>query len=115
MEETKHQNMIVQIQDVEQEQKEKQIKKIESGVIHDGKKYLYEQDETWDCLCLKCDKDFILHLTRVIISGSVLAFCMIQLAAGQGDNAFYSSTLSLILGAFLGAQQAQQTQAQQRN
>lgn len=84
----------------------KQIKKLEEGVYHDGDKHLYEEppDEQWDCLCLKCDKDLILHLTRVMISGSVLAFCMVQLANGKGDSAFYSSTLSLILGAFLSVQ-----------
>ena len=85
----------------------KEIKKLENGVYHDGEKHLYSDppDVEWNCCgCLSCDKDLIVYLSRVLISSSVLAFCMIQLANGKGDNAFYSSTLSLILGAFLGAQ-----------
>ena len=72
-------------------------------IVSNREKQEQEEEEVWDCLCLHCDKELVLHLTRVLISSSVLAFCMLQLANGNGDNAFYSSTLSLILGAFLGA------------
>jgi len=83
------------------------IKKITSGVYHNGEKTLYEQppDEEWNCCgCMNCDKDLIIHLTKVGISSAVLGFCMVMLMNAKGDSAFYSSTISLILGTFLGSQ-----------
>ena len=95
-----------------EEQREKiepKIKKIQDGVYHDGEKMLYETapDEQWDCLCMRCDKELLEHLTKVLISGSVLSFCMLMLWTQNGDSAFYSSTISLILGTFLGTQMTQ--------
>lgn len=82
---------------------------VEKGVIKDEKRYLYEPDESFDCMCIHCDKELIIHLTKLLISGTVLLFSMGMLWSKNGDTAFYSSTISLILGTFLGTQMKKNT------
>ena len=48
-----------------------------------------------------CDKPLCTFLAKFAISSVVLGFCMVQLVQGNGDSAFYSSTVSLILGTYL--------------
>ena len=67
---------------------------------------LFEPDEefTVKTCCgqvTSCDKPLLEFLARFAISTSVLAFCFVQLASGVGDSAYYSATVSLVLGTFL--------------
>ena len=67
---------------------------------------LHEPDEefTVKTCCgqvTSCDKPLLEFLARFAISTSVLAFCFVQLASGVGDSAYYSATVSLVLGTFL--------------
>ena len=48
-----------------------------------------------------CDKPLCTFLARFVISSVVLGFSMVMLVQGEGDSAFYSSTVSLILGTYL--------------
>lgn len=89
------------------ENKEINIKKKSSGVYHDGKKLLYEADEEFElrsCCGSMCtvDKPFLEFLAKTIVSLSVLGFCFIQLSKGS-QSEFASSTISLILGTYLGS------------
>jgi len=79
------------------------IVKIDSGIIHDGEKYLYKQDKEWQCACLSGDKDLIIFIFKCLISGAVLGFCMFMLIRKSTDG-FYISTISLILGGVMGSQ-----------
>jgi len=103
MEETKNEN------DVESQQKVniESITKKEDGIYHDGKKLLYEADEEFElksCCGSMCtvDKPFLEFLAKTIVSLSVLGFCFIQLTNGE-QSEFASSTISLILGTYLGS------------
>jgi hypothetical protein len=87
--------------------KDKIIKK-SSGIYHDEHgKLLYKPDRTFDCLCLKCDKELIVHLTKLLISLIILLFSMLMLYSNRGDSAFYCSIISLVLGTFLGTHMKQ--------
>lgn len=84
------------------------IKKIESGVFHNEHgKLLYKPDEEFEVnsccgsMC-RCDKPLMEFLAKTIVSLSVLTFCFIQLSKGS-QSEFASSTISLILGTYLGA------------
>ena len=50
-----------------------------------------------------CDRELMEFIAKFLVSSAVLAFCMLQLANEQGDSAFLSSTISLILGTYLGS------------
>ena len=70
----------------------------------DGK--LFEPDEEYDMrMCCgqvtSCDKGLMEFLAKTVVSLSVLSFCFIQLSQGQ-QSEFASSTISLILGTYLG-------------
>lgn len=78
-----------------------QIVKKESGVYHDGKRLLYEPDETFKSCCFEVDKDCVYYCGKMIISISVLAFSFLMLQNPANDVAFYTSTISLLLGHFL--------------
>ena len=84
------------------------IKKLESGVFHDEHgKLLYKPDEEFElksCCGSMCqvDKPFMEFLAKTIVSLSVLSFCFIQLSKGS-QSEFASSTISLILGTYLGS------------
>ena len=58
-----------------------------------------------------CDKPFCTFLAKFAISSVVLGFCMVMLVQGEGDSAFYSSTISLILGTYLSESGSSSTQA----
>jgi hypothetical protein len=62
--------------------------------------------ETWRSGCVEIDKPFVEYLGKVACAAAVLAFSFYQLGTGHGDQAYYSSTISLILGTFLGASHA---------
>jgi len=86
----------------------KQIQKIESGVFHNEHgKLLYKPDEEFEVnsccgsMC-RCDKPLMEFLAKTVVSLSVLTFCFIQLSKGS-QSEFASSTISLILGTYLGA------------
>ena len=70
----------------------------------DGK--LFEPDEEYEMrMCCgqvtSCDKGLMEFLAKTLVSLSVLSFCFIQLSQGQ-QSEFASSTISLILGTYLG-------------
>lgn len=88
--------------------KQNKIVKKESGVFHDEHgKLLYAPDEEFEvrsCCGSMCsvDKPFLEFLAKTIVSLSVLGFCFVQLSKGS-QSEFASSTISLILGTYLGA------------
>ena len=70
----------------------------------DGK--LFEPDIQYEArMCCgqvtSCDKGLMEFLAKTVVSLSVLSFCFIQLSQGQ-QSEFASSTISLILGTYLG-------------
>ena len=70
----------------------------------DGK--LFEPDEEFEMrMCCgqvtTCDKALMEFLAKTVVSLSVLSFCFIQLSNGE-QSEFASSTISLILGTYLG-------------
>ena len=70
----------------------------------DGK--LFEPDEDFEMrMCCgqvtSCDKGLMEFLAKTVVSLSVLSFCFIQLSKGD-QSEFASSTISLILGTYLG-------------
>ena len=70
----------------------------------DGK--LFEPDEEYEMrMCCgqvtSCDKGLMEFLAKTVVSLSVLSFCFVQLSQGQ-QSEFASSTISLILGTYLG-------------
>ena len=86
----------------------KEITKKEDGIFHDEHgKLLYKADEEFEVkTCCgpttTCDKSLMEFLAKTIVSLSVLGFCFIQLTNGQ-QSEFASSTISLILGTYLGS------------
>ena len=79
------------------------LKKLEEGVYHTGDKVLYEAppDEEWNCCCIKGDKELCVFLFKCGIMSAVLGFCFVMLVNDNKD-AFYISTISLILGGVMG-------------
>ena len=81
-------------------------------ITEDGKlqQMLHEPDVTYDvAFCCggrttSCDKGLLEFLAKTTVSFSVLSFCFISLLNNSGDSAFLSSTISLILGTYLGSQ-----------
>jgi hypothetical protein len=70
----------------------------------DGK--LFEPDIQYEArMCCgqitTCDKGLAEFLAKTVVSLSVLSFCFIQLSNGE-QSEFASSTISLILGTYLG-------------
>ena len=86
------------------------LKKLDPGVYEhpDGKRLLFQPDDEFEArLCCgqvtSCDKGLMEFLAKTVVSLSVLSFCFIQLSQGQ-QSEFASSTISLILGTYLGGQ-----------
>ena len=84
------------------------LKKLDPGVYEhpDGQRMLFQPDENFEArMCCgqvtSCDKGLMEFLAKTIVSLSVLSFCFIQLSQGQ-QSEFASSTISLILGTYLG-------------
>ena len=84
------------------------LKKLDPGVYEhpDGKRMLYQPDDEFEArMCCgqvtTCDKGLMEFLAKTVVSLSVLSFCFIQLSQGQ-QSEFASSTISLILGTYLG-------------
>jgi len=77
------------------------IVKKESGVYHDGKRLLYEPDEEFKSCCFDCDKEFVFYIGKMSISLLVLSFSFLMLQNPANDVAFYTSTISLLLGHYL--------------
>ena len=80
-----------------------------TSVAVNGKRMLHEPDESYDVkMCCgpttSCDKGLLEFIAKTMVSGSVLTFCFVSLLNGLGDSAFLSSTISLILGTYLGGQ-----------
>jgi hypothetical protein len=86
----------------------KEIIKIESGVFQHPEhgKLLFKPDDEFEmrtcCGVTSCDKPLMEFLAKTIVSLSVLTFCFIQLSKGS-QSEFASSTISLILGTYLGS------------
>lgn len=89
----------------------KELKQIESGVFqHPDGNLLYKPDDEFEMrTCCgnvtSCDKPLMEFLAKTVVSLSVLTFCFIQLSKGS-QSEFASSTISLILGTYLGSTQA---------
>lgn len=86
---------------------EPQIQKKDDHVVVDGKKYQFEPDEEFSvksCCGSNClvDKPFLEFLAKTVVSLSVLGFCFLQLSQAK-QSEFASSTISLILGTYLGS------------
>tara|TARA_Y100000015_G_C2358384_1_gene74067 strand:+ start:231 stop:587 length:357 start_codon:yes stop_codon:yes gene_type:complete len=86
------------------------LEKLESGVFKHPEhgKLLYKPDDEFEIkTCCgnvtSCDKPLMEFLAKTIVSLSVLGFCFIQLSQGRGDSSYLSSTISLILGTYLGS------------
>ena len=67
---------------------------------------LFEPDQEYEMrMCCgqvtTCDKGLMEFLAKTVVSLSVLSFCFIQLSNGE-QSEFASSTISLILGTYLG-------------
>ena len=73
------------------------------AAVDDSPTPRFEPDVTWESGCLRMDKDFVRYLGKLVVSGAVLAFSFVQLTRQGVDVAYYSSTVSLILGTFLGS------------
>ena len=85
------------------------LAKVNPGVFRhpDGKRLLFQPDEDFEMrMCCgqvtTCDKGLMHFLAKCIVSFSVLSFAMYQLSRGQ-QSEFASSTISLILGTYLGS------------
>jgi len=88
------------------------LKKIESGIFEHpvNGKLLYKPDDEFElksCCGSFCtvDKPFLEFLAKTVVSLSVLTFCFVQLSKGS-QSEFASSTISLILGTYLGSTSA---------
>ena len=86
---------------------QKIIKK-DSETFHDEHgRLLFKPDDEYSvksCCGSMCevDKPFMEFIAKTIVSLSVLGFCFIQLTNGE-QSEFASSTISLILGTYLGS------------
>ena len=85
------------------------LAKVDPGVFRhpDGKRLLFEPDEEFQVkTCCgpvtSCDKGLMEFLAKTVVSLSVLSFCFLQLSQGL-QSEFASSTISLILGTYLGS------------
>ena len=81
---------------------------------------LHEPDESFDVTfcCARgnrtsCDKALLEWFAKTLVSGSVLTFCFWQLANNNGSSEYYTSSISLIIGTYLGTHQASQKKAKQ--
>ncbi len=93
---SKKNNIIV---DIENQNK---IVKKESGVYQDlHGKLLYEPDEEFKSCCFSIDKECAYYIGKMTISLCVLAFSFLMLQNPANDVAFYTSTISLLLGHYL--------------
>jgi len=117
MKKAKNKNIKIEMGEKKEEQKEEKkeenkkvnkIEKVDSGIFHDDHgKLLYKPDEEYElksCCGSACqvDKGYMEFLAKTIVSLSVLTFCFIQLSKGS-QSEFASSTISLILGTYLGS------------
>lgn len=84
------------------------IIKTDSGVLHDEHgRLMYQPDDEFEarsCCGSMCtvDKPFLEFIAKSLVSLSVLGFCFMQLTKGS-QSEFASSTISLILGTYLGS------------
>ena len=81
---------------------------------------LHEPDESFDVTfcCARgnrtsCDKALLEWFAKTLVSGSVLTFCFWQLANNNGSSEYYTSSISLIIGTYLGTHQASQKKPKQ--
>ena len=81
---------------------------------------LHEPDESFDVTfcCTRgnrtsCDKALLEWFAKTLVSGSVLTFCFWQLANNNGSSEYYTSSISLIIGTYLGTHQASQKKTKQ--
>ena len=89
-------------------------------VIVPPKTLLFEPDDTYDVTfcCARgnrtsCDKALLEWFAKTLVSGSVLTFCFWQLANKNGSSEYYTSSISLIIGTYLGTHQASQKKPKQ--
>ena len=86
----------------------KPLAKVDPGVFrHPDGTLLFEPDDSFEArMCCgqitSCDKGLMEFLAKSVVSLSVLSFAMYQLSRGQ-QSEFASSTISLILGTYLGS------------
>ena len=72
-------------------------------------------DVVWDSCCLRCDKDIVVYLGKMFVAISVLVFSFLMLQNTANDAAYYTSTISLLLGHFLGEQSGQNAKKKAAN
>ncbi len=84
------------------EKKQNKIIKKDSETFHDEHgRLLYEPDEEFKSCCFSMDKECVYYCGKMTISMSVLVFSFLMLQNPVNDVAFYTSTISLLLGHFL--------------
>ena len=74
---------------------------IESPSIRRRKIENEKLKDEWTGCCSKTNKHFLKYLTQILMGGSVMVFCMVQIAKGSPNNEIYFSLLSGTLGLFL--------------
>lgn len=57
--------------------------------------------DEWSGCCSKTNKHFLKYITQITMGGSVMVFCMAQIALGAENPEIYFSLLSGTLGLFL--------------
>ena len=81
--------------------KQRSLREIEDGVVHDGQRYLYKPDEEFKSCCFSCDKPLCLHISKMFVSVAVLFFCMFMLQDKANSAEFYTGTIAGLLGHYL--------------
>jgi hypothetical protein len=81
--------------------KQRSLREIEDGVLHDGERYLYKPDEEFKSCCFSCDKPLCLHISKMFVSVAVLFFCMFMLQDKANSAEFYTGTIAGLLGHYL--------------
>lgn len=57
--------------------------------------------DEWSGCCSKTNKHFLKYITQIMMGGSVMVFCMVQIGVGAENPEIYFSLLSGTLGLFL--------------
>jgi hypothetical protein len=58
-------------------------------------------ENEWHGCCSKTNKHYLKYMVQIAMGGSVMLFCMVQIAIGSDNPEIYFSLLSGTLGLFL--------------
>lgn len=64
----------------------------------------YSHDEVWESCCLRCDRDLVLYLAKLAVTGVAMGFAMFTIANNEDpckDLSFYTGLLGTVLGSYL--------------